>query len=145
MTHVSNIKAFISATTECTNELVRVYCALIAIELALKQYVALSDHNVPSGIDRVSLRMAVGPKIGCRQRLTGMAARLRTDLSAISVQSKTFTPRFAPADSYPYLRYARLAGDGWGNPETSPQQLKTLSDTVNEVRMYLKNKFEMPL
>lgn len=145
MIHSKNISAFLEAANNCSDDLVRIYCALVAVELALKHSVGLGDHNVPSGIDRVSLKMATGSKSGCRQRLTGMAARLRTDIAAIAVQSKTFTSRQAPAEIYPYLRYARIHGDGWGLPEASAQQLKTLLDTVNEVRIYLKTKFEMPL
>lgn len=145
MAHNKNISAFLGAANVCADDLVRVYCALVAIELALKQHVRLGDHNVPSGLDRVALKMATGLKTGCRQRLAGMAARLRTDIAAIPVQSKSFSPVQAPADIYPYLRYTRMYGDGWGLPEASAQQIKTLLDTVNEVRSYLKTKFEMPL
>lgn len=145
MTHTQNITAFLSVTAECTSELARTYCALVAIELVLKQHVSMSDHNVPGGIDRIRLRMAVGNKSGCGQQLTSLATKLRNDLAIISVQSKQSTPRFAPAECYPYIRYARMAGDGWGSPETSQEQLKTLSNTVNQLRSYLKSKFGMPL
>lgn len=145
MTHKQNINAFLSVTTQCSNELVRTYCALIAVELVLKQHIKITDHNIPGGIDRIRLKMAVGNKSGCTQRLTSLATKLRNDLTAISVQSKYSTPCSAPSDCYPYIRYTRMEGDGWGEPETSPAQLRTLNNTVSELRSYLKNKFEMTL
>lgn len=145
MIHTQNIAAFLYVASKCTNELVRTYCALVAIELVLKQHVGISDHNIPGGIDRIRLKMAIGKKSGCAQQLTSLATKLRNDLATIAVQSKQFTPRFTPAESYPYIRYARMAGDGWGPPETSPEQLETLSKTVSQLRFYLKSKFGMPL
>lgn len=145
MAHTQNIAEFLSVASKCTNELVGIYCALVAIELVLKQHIAISDHNVPGGIDRIRLKMAVGHKSGCGQQLTSLAAKLRNDLATIAVQSKQLTPRFAPAECYPYIRYARMSGDGWGAPETSPEQLKILGETVSQVRFYLKVKFGMPL
>ena len=145
MTHTQNVAAFLSVAGNSNGNIAKIYCELVAVELILKQHVCLSDHNVPSGIDRVKLKLATGNRSGCAQQLTSLATKLRNDLATIAVQSKDFTPCQAPPDCYPYLRYARIAGDGWGHPETSLEQLKSLSETVSQLRFYLKSKFGMPL
>jgi hypothetical protein len=145
MAHTQNIAAFLSISADSGSNIAKIYCELVAVELVLKQHVGLSDHNVPSGIDRVKLRMATGTKSGCAAQLTNLATKLRNDLATIAVQNKNFTACQAPPSCYPYIRYARISGDGWGSPETSHEQLKSLSETVSQLRFYLKSKFGMPL
>jgi hypothetical protein len=145
MAHTKNVTSFLSIAGNSSSNIAQIYCALVAVELVLKQHVGLSDHNVPSGIDRVRLRMATGNKSGCAQQLTNLATKLRNDISHIAVQNKDLTARQAPPDCYPYLRYARLVEDSWGHPETTPEQLNALNNTVSQLRHYLKSKFGMPL
>ena len=145
MAHKTNIAAFINAAAQSSDEMVKAYCGLVALELVLKEKVGLVDHNVPSAVDRFGLIHAVDFKFGCRQRITAMANRLRTDLAAIAVQGKDGIGRQAPMESYPYIRYTRWDTDAWGAPETGIGQMTTLRNTVQEIRAYLKTKFDMPL
>ena len=141
MTHSTNITGFLAAAKSSTDPLTRAYCGLVAIELVLKQEVTLGNHNVPSAIKRFATKNAIGQKAGCKAKLDALAVQLHNSVRSISVQGKDYSPRFAPGESYPYIRYARHAGDNWPTPNTSVQQAEALALIVVQVRSYLASKF----
>lgn len=143
--HTTNIRAFVAAATTSTDEMIRAYCGMVAIELVLKQATGLTDHNLPGALNVFAHRFAVGNQRGCKLRLTALSAQLSNALKAISVQGKDGVARFAPAESYPYIRYTRHAADGWPAPSTTQEQVKTLADLVSSTRSYLATKFQKSL
>lgn len=144
-THTTNIRAFVTAAASSTDEIVKAYCGMVAIELVLKQATGLTDHNVPSALNVFANRFAVADKQGCKVRLNSLSAQLRNALTAICVQGKDGAARFAPSESYPYIRYTRHDADGWTAPTTTHQQAKALADVVVSTRSYLATKFQKPL
>jgi hypothetical protein len=144
MRHTSNINAFLSAagSSDC---LIQAYCGLVAIELLIKHEVGLQDHNICHGLDKFRMLRAIDNKSWTTNALLSLTNRLRNDIQAISANGKDGVGRSAPVDSYPYIRYSRIEVDGWAIPKTTSEQLKTLSDTVNSIRSFLKNNFALPL
>ncbi|WP_156401032.1 hypothetical protein [Acidovorax sp. Root568] len=143
--HKTNIQAFVAAATSSADQVVRAYCGMVAIELVLKQATQMTDHNVPGALNVFAHRFAVGHQQGCKIRLIALSTQLSNALTAISVQGKDGAARFAPAGSYPYIRYTRHSADGWPAPATSTQQAKALADAVASTRSYLATKFQKSL
>lgn len=143
--HTTNIHAFVAAANSSVDEVIKAYCGMVAIELVLKQSTGLTDHNVPSALNIFAHRFAVGHLQGCKIRLDALSVQLKNALKAISVQGKDGMARYAPAESYPYIRYTRLAVDGWPAPVTTNEQVDALASAVGGTRAYLKDKFQKPL
>lgn len=143
--HATNIRAFVAAATSSSDEMVKAYCGMVAIELVLKQATGLTDHNIPGALNVFALRFAVGNKSGCKVRLNALSAQLSNALKAIIVQGKDGGARFAPAECYPYIRYTRHASDGWPAPYTTHEQMEQLSNLVGSTRSYLATKFQKSL
>jgi hypothetical protein len=121
------------------------YLGLVAIELVLKHSTGLKNHNVPAALNKFAHMFATTHKVGCKVRLNAMATQLANDLAAVSVQGTDGSPRFAPIDSYPYLRYVRYDVDGWDIPFTTAAQADALLVTVTGIRSYLKTRFQKNL
>lgn len=143
--HTTNIRAFVVAATASADETVKAYCGMVAIELVLKHATGLTDHNVPGALNAYAHRFAVGNQRGCKVRLNALSVQLSNSLKAITVQGKDGVARYAPAESYPYIRYTRHASDGWPVPSTTHEQVKTLANLVDGIRSYLSTKFQQPL
>jgi hypothetical protein len=139
--HTSNIRAFIAAAGASTDDMVKAYCGMVAIELVLKEATGLKDHNVPAALNSFAHKFAVGNLSGCKIRLVALSTQLNNALRAISVQGTDSQPRYAPGECYPYIRYTRHGVDGWPKPATTDEQAKMLSCAVSGVRTYLKTKF----
>lgn len=118
---------------------------MVAIELVLKRDTGLTDHNVPAALNVFAHRYAAHYQVGCKARLNSYSTQLSNALKAISVQGKDGVARFAPAESYPYIRYTRHVADGWPAPSTTLEQVKALSDLVGATRSYLATKFQKSL
>lgn len=138
----TNVCAFVAAATSSPDEVVKAYCGMVAIELVLKQATGMTDHNVPAALNVFAHRFAVDHHRGCKVRLNALSAQLSNALKAMSVQGKDGVARFAPAESYPYIRYVRHVADGWPGPTTSQTEAKTLADLVGGTRSYLATKFQ---
>jgi len=143
--HTTNIRAFVAAAAASGDHTLRAYCGMVAIELVLKQATGLTGHNIPCALNIFAHRFAVDRQRGCKVRLNALSAQLSNALKAISVQGKDGVARFAPAESYPYIRYTRLVTDGWPAPSTTQEQMKTLADLVCSTQSYLATKFQKPL
>jgi hypothetical protein len=143
--HITNISAFVAAAASSPNEIVQAYCGMVAIELVLKQETGLTDHNIPSALNIFAHKFCVNQRKGCKIRLNALSVQLSNALKAISVQGKDGVARYAPAESYPYIRYTRHATDGWPSPSTSDEQVKTLVKAVEGTRSYLTTKFQKTL
>ncbi|WP_291380504.1 MULTISPECIES: hypothetical protein [Achromobacter] len=143
--HTTNIRAFVAAAASSADDTLRAYCGMVAIELVLKQATGLPGHNIPRALNVFAQRFAVGGQRDCKVRLNAFSAQLSNALKAISVQGRDGVAQFAPAESYPYIRYTRLVSDGWPAPSTTHEQMKTLADLVCSTRSYLAMKFQKPL
>lgn len=70
---------------------------------------------------------------------------LQNDLASITAQGQDGLPCAVPIASYPYLRYTRHEVDGWPEPFTTAMQAERLAATVDQIRMYLRQKFNKKL
>lgn len=143
--HTTNIRAFIHAAESSTDMTVKAYCGMVAIELVLKESTGLKDHNVPAALNAFAHKFAVGNLQGCKIRMNALATQMSNSLKAISVQGIDGLPRFAPAESYPYIRYTRHVADGWPTPNTTEEQVKAFCNVVVSTRFYLAEKFKKAL
>lgn len=147
MPHTSNIKAFLSTAAASESPLIQAYCGLVAIELAIKGAIRCSDHNIPDAMKRLG-RQARAPALNSSQKaaLNALAVQLTNDLSGIKCLDKDGVKSISvPGDNYPYMRYTRFEGDGWGSGETPVEKLRALASCVNRVRFQLKRFFGLPL
>lgn len=140
MPHDSNIAAF-GAAARSTNDLIRAYCGLVALELELKARVTLTNHDVCTALLRLKNTLAVGAKSWTAPTFVSLAAQLRNDIARICVNDKDGSPRFAPGDCYPYIRYTRLAIDAWPPPCATAIEVVTLANTVSRVRAFIRSNF----
>lgn len=138
--HATNIQVFLDAASN-GSDLVGVYCGLIAIELVLKQQVSLTDHDVCAGLNKLGISKGVGKDQHHRPIILALSNQLRTDIGRIYVNGKDGLPRFAPFNSYPYIRYTRIALDGWPAPVCAAAEMLALRRTVNKIRAYLRINF----
>lgn len=143
--HRQNISQFVEAADRVSSPLLQAYLGLVALELVLKSLVPLTNHDVGSGLTRFKNIHCVGAKQRCAQTLTGMIARLRNDIQGICVNDRVGTARYSPVDSYPFIRYARLDGDGWPAPFCDVGDLPRLARSVQQVRAFLRKEFGLPL
>lgn len=144
MPHTTNISGF-RAAAGSADPLISAYCGLVAIELALKQHVALGNHDVCSGLNKFRMLKAVDSRSWTGHILIGLTDRLRRDIQAISVNDKFGSAVAAPGHSFPFIRYTRCETDGWPAPFATFDQISTLADTVKQVRSLLKTPFGLPL
>lgn len=142
MPHSTNIRSFVSAANS-QDPLLRAYCGLVALELAIKHEVGLSDHDVVHGLNKLRGAKAIDTKAWTAVSLLTLTNKLRTDLVAIHVNGVDGMARTAPANSYPYLRYCRFAEDGWTTPHTAESELTTLANTVQQIRTFLRTNFSL--
>jgi hypothetical protein len=139
-----NIKAFLRATTD-QEPLIRAYCGLVAIELVLKHEVGLKDHNVIAGLTKFRLNNSTGTKSWSATALISLTDQLRGDIIAIQVNSKFGSPIPTPHESYPYIRYIRFDSDGWPPPHTRAGDVLRLANTIQQLRVFLRTTFGLPL
>lgn len=144
MRHSTNIQQFLAAA-KSGPPLLGIYCALIAIELAIKKEAGLKDHNLCSGLNRLKALKAIGNKSWVANNFTGLVERLKSDLKAIAVNDKFGLPTKMPHESYPYIRYARMACDQWPAPHVTDVELNALLQTVQQIRVFLKMHFSIDL
>lgn len=143
--HTTNVRNFVDASDRVQSPLLQAYLGLVAIELVLKAHVPLTNHDVCSGLGRYRNKYCVGANQQKAIALTALITRLRNDIQSIRVNGTDGSPRYAPGDSYPYIRYVRLDGDGWPAPTCLPEQLARLARTVQQARVLLRNEFRLPL
>lgn len=143
--HTTNIRQFAEASDSSSSSLLQAYLGLVAIELVLKAFVPLTNHDVCSGLVRYKNKYCVGAQQNKAMSLTAVTSRLRNDIQAICVNDRDGLPRYSPAESYPFLRYVRLDADGWFPPACKPEELTRLARTVQQARSLLRKNFRLPL
>lgn len=143
--HSTNISDFLDAGKASSSALIQAYLGLVAIELALKSHVTLFDHDVGAGLTRFKNTRCVGALSSKSIELTALVNRLRSDIQAICVNGKDGMARFAPSNSYPFIRYARISGDAWPDPICPMSDLARLARTVQQIRAFLRRSFGLPL
>lgn len=114
------------------------YRLLVAVELALKDAncgAGGGGHNVPGMLTVAANLPAATPQIS--GQLSSYALQLQTTLGLISCQGKNGMPTPVPSNSYPYLRYCRVAGDWGGVNETPPANLTDLEHICQNLCAFL--------
>ncbi|NRT58142.1 hypothetical protein [Sphaerotilus uruguayifluvii] len=114
--------------------LLKTYCILVAIELALKDAAVPAGrggHDVPTMLDNVADSISGAPSIS--GALKSISLQLRRDLASITCQEKGGAVGNVPPYSYPYIRYSRHSGDWGGVNETSPALISGLEVTCNNL------------
>ena len=139
MPYVYNRGAFKAGSDNALPILLRTYCALVTLELGLKDYLGLTDspgnggHDLPdllNQVKRVDSRL-VGS-------INSFQTQLRNRLSSVRCQGKAGEAQSVPARSYPHLRYVRHQQD-WAADFSSNAQLHAVHTTVTKLLGTLKH------
>jgi hypothetical protein len=119
--------------------LLRTYCALVSLELGLKDFLGLTESPGNGGHDLPDLLNQVKQH---DQRLAGpinsIQTQLRNRLSSVRCQGKAGTAHSIPARSYPYLRYVRHEQD-WDADYSTEGQLQDVHNIVQKLFSTLKH------
>ena len=122
------------------HELRLVYCSLVAIELALKEFLGKihttgnRGHNVPHLLQQFA---GVSGDAGT---VSSLATQLSGALTALWSQNGNGSSKSVPHDNYPYLRYLRHESDGWGEDQSTDMEVQHLADVVKSTRALLRNE-----
>lgn len=143
--HATNIQNFLSGCGDSAPALIRAYLGLVAIELALKAHVRLTNHDVCHALTQYKNKYCVGGLAFKKSSLAAIGTRLRNDIQAIRVNDRDGQPRFAPGESYPFIRYVRLSDDGWDAPSCPLADVERLARTVQQARALLRKEFKLPV
>lgn len=140
MSFTRNISNFTPSAQ--TDELVRTYCQLVVIELALKQSgipgIGYGGHNLPIFLQ--SLVQTIDPSIypSITTSLNSYITRLSNDIPKLLCMYKDGSIRAVSNASYPNMRYTRRHGDWVGVSETSDSDITILLQTTTEIIKFLR-------
>ncbi len=120
---------------ENNHVLARAYCALILIELALKDEIGLPNlgHDVPS-----MLQILGRSHHNCRAALNQQRSDLNNKLSLLRVQTVSNSPGFVRAGAFPDLRYLRHTQD-WATDASTDAEIDSLRACVDKIRYFLRH------
>jgi hypothetical protein len=136
MPNVFNRKAFRSVASDANSPvLVRTYCALVLMELALKEHLGVPNlsHNLPDMLRRLATNHRPA-----RAAINQQRSDLMNKLSVLYAQGVDNSIGMVRAASYPDLRYVRHVED-WGNSACTNDQLNALRVCVDRIRYFLKS------
>lgn len=141
MPFTRNISSFtLSAETD---ELVRTYCQLVAIELALKHSgvpgIGYGGHDLPTFLQTLVLTINSGTYPSVTSSLNMYVTRLSNDIQKLKCIYKDGSVRAVSNASYPNMRYTRREGDWEGISETSDSDITTLLQTTTEIVNFLRS------
>lgn len=139
MSYNYNREAFRAGSHASLPILLRTYCALVALELGLKDHLGLSDssdnggHDLPDLLNRVKLdnRRASA----C---INAIQTQLRNHLTCIRCQNRSGRAQSIPAQSYPHVRYMRHTSD-WASDCSTDNHLHAVLTTVQKLISSLKH------
>jgi hypothetical protein len=122
--------------------LTRAYCRCVALELALKEELALiggsgnGGHDVPSLLlQYANAKLALSP---LKAQVNVLAGQLSSRLSALWCQDRYGVPIKVKAKSYPFMRYLRHQSDGWLPQYSSDADVQSVEATVGAIWLALK-------
>jgi hypothetical protein len=123
------------------NCLIDSYRMLVALELALKDLgiTPSGGHDIPMMLVPLSVTGSPSPIVA--GQLNTHISQLRHDLNSIVCQGRNGTPQSVPSHSYPYIRYARLAGDWSGHSETPLSTVQKLEATCRGLISFLRTNY----
>jgi hypothetical protein len=144
MPNAYNRAAFHSvAVDQNIHVLVRVYCALVLIELALKDEIGSSNlgHDIPSMLQRLGKNPH---NRHCRAALNKHRAELANKLSSLRTQTVSNLSGFVSPKVFPGLRYLRHISD-WPTDASTDVEIEDLRICVDKIRHFLKNNVRLSL
>ncbi|WP_369914797.1 hypothetical protein AB8810_20580 [Xanthomonas sp. NCPPB 3005] len=127
-------------TSAGAHHLKAAYCNLVAIELALKEFLGKINtrsnggHNVPDLLQQYA--SGAGP--GNAGNVNALATQLSGALNALWCQDRGGIAVNVPASCYPYLRYLRHNSDGWESDYSTDDDMQNLANIVSSTRALLK-------
>lgn len=125
-----------------SSELLRAYCQLIVIELALKHSgipgIGYGGHNLPNLLQLLQTAVDQNAYPNVTSSLNSFVIRLKNDLQNIWCIHKDGSTNKVPAYSYPHMRYARLTGDWAGIAETPNSDITGLLNTATDIANFLR-------
>jgi len=144
MPNAYNRTAFHSAVIDKNNHvLVRTYCALILIELALKDEIGSLNlrHDIPSMLQQ----LGSNPRNrNCRAALNKYRSELANQLSLLRTQTVNNSSGFVRSNAFPDLRYVRHTQD-WSADASTDAEIEALRVCVDKIRHYLKSNVRLSL
>jgi hypothetical protein len=132
-----NRTAFNAGCDQRNPILLRTYCALVSLELRLKDFLNLTGnpgnggHNLPQLLVELKRR-----ERRLVPALNSILTQLRHRLTSIRSQGKGGVAQSVPATSYPHLRYFRHADD-WPSDTSTDAQLHAVFETVEKLSALL--------
>jgi hypothetical protein len=128
------------------HSLAELYCALVLLELSLKEHLGLINspanrgHDLPTLLLRLGSTVAPHHKAACNQ----LSIRLGNQLSALWSQSGDGVPVRIPRSSYPYIRYFRHDSD-WADRCSTTGDLESLSTAVARIHALLRSSLKVAI
>lgn len=121
--------------------LLRAYCGLVLMELALKDHLALTGlkHDVPAMLHRLANNATQH-----RPTLNQFRAELAVNLAKLHTQNNNGTNGRVNAQVFPGIRYLRHSDD-WNNNCSTEQDLSNLRGCVTKILYYLRDRAHVQL
>jgi hypothetical protein len=139
MAYTYNRAAFHGGCINSLPILLRTYCALVSLELGLKDHLGLTESPDNGGHDLPDLLNQLKQSHQhMRGQLNTFQTQLRDRLSQIRCQGRRGSAGSVPASSYPHLRYMRH-GQDWPADCSTEAQLFAVNATVEKLCSVLKH------
>ena len=135
MPHTHNRTAFRAAAASNLPSLIRAYCGLVLLELAIKE--RLGPPNQGHDLPVMLLRLAQQNKPQSAA-LNQQRSDLTNKLSILYATRLDESAGRVRASAYPDLRYLRHVSD-WPSEASTDQQIENLRICVDRLRSYLKS------
>jgi hypothetical protein len=133
MSYGYNRNAFQAGCSGGLPLLLRTYCALVSLELNLKDFLGLVEssdnggHDLPWLLGQVKARQ---PALSAS--INSIQTQLRHRLSEIRCQGRAGVAQSIPAQSYPHLRYMRHRND-WPIDSSTDAHLNAVHTTLQKL------------
>lgn len=144
MPHNYNRSAFKTiASNDQSPPLLRAYCGLVLVELALKEVLAISNlkHDLPAMLQRLGQQNRPQAAALAKHR-----SALVNNLGALHTTRIDNSPGRVRPQAYPDLRYIRHADD-WNADSSTEDEIHALRVCVDRLRAFLKTNvhFSQPI
>lgn len=121
----SAFRAPVTAPNQPCSPLLGAYATLVALELFIKDYLALYPPSVPATHDIPKLLKTLAGHLGKKYSgpILSMATQLSSKLSNLWCKGKDGNATPVPSHSYPYIRYLRHDSD-WDISASTDEELE---------------------
>lgn len=143
MPHTHNRAAFRAAAASNLPSLIRAYCGLVLLELAIKERLGPPNHGHDLPVMLLRLAQQNRPQSAA---LNQQRSDLTNKLSLLYATRIDDSAGPVRASAYPDLRYLRHVTD-WNANASNDQQIEDLRICVDRLRSYLKTNvgFSQPI